>query len=111
MKEDQNPDVELVADLVGLGARLEAQSEVLSDPSFDAWYVAGGWRWLAFLTPRRIPLMGFYLLRRAARIRPEWVDPAVVDLADPLAAQLLELAETFSSCPGRFFCFSPVSGR
>jgi len=88
---------EVVADLVGLGARLEAQSEVLDDPAFDAWYVNGGWRWLAFLTPRRIPLMGFYLLRRVARIRPEWVDPAVVDLADPLALQLLELAQTIAT--------------
>ncbi|WP_411869209.1 hypothetical protein [Vulcanococcus limneticus] len=96
MKEDQNPEAEVVADLVGLGARLEAQSDVLNDPSFDTWYVDGGWRWLAFLTPRRIPLMGVYLLRRAARIRPAWVDPAAVDLADPLATELLELAETFS---------------
>lgn len=56
----------------------------------------GGWRWLGFLTPRGIPLIGVYLVRRASRILlPEWVDPAAVDLADPLARQLLELAETF----------------
>ncbi len=37
--------------------------------------------------------MGVYPLLRVARIRPGWVDPAAVDLADPLAVQLLELAQ------------------
>ncbi len=87
-------EAELIADLVALGARLEAESRVLDDPTFDDWYVAKGWRWLAFLSARRIPLMGVYLVRRAARIRPDWVDPQMVVLEEPLAVQLLELDRT-----------------
>ncbi len=40
--------------------------------------------------------MGIYPLLRAAQIRPEWVNLAAVDLADPLATQLQRLAERFS---------------
>lgn len=77
--------------------RIEDRSKVMGDPEFPDWYQRGGGaHWMAAITGYAIPMMALFLLLVAARKRPAWLDPAAVDLADPLAGQLLELAETFS---------------
>lgn len=65
----------VVADMVAFGARLEVleiTDRTMADPWFDPWYVADGWRWVGLIWDKRIPLMGLYLIRRAAQVRPEW---------------------------------------
>ncbi len=87
---------ELVATLVRLGQQLEAieaRSGVMSDPEFPEWFAEhGGAQLLAERLGRPLSLMTIHLFRLAARERPGWLDPAAVDLGDPLAGQLIEAA-------------------
>lgn len=95
------PEAELVAAMILLGQQLEgieARSKVMGDPEFPDWYQQqGGAHWLASRTGHAIPLMGLFLLRLAARERPTWIEPAEVDLSDPLVGQLLELWQQIKS--------------
>lgn len=86
--------------MVAMGAKLgaiEGMDGVMAEPDFSDWFAAEGAELLAEKLGRPLPLMGLYLVRRAVRIRPDWLDPAAVDLGDPLALQLLELAQTIAA--------------
>jgi hypothetical protein len=73
-----------VADKVAAGLRLAAMQAFLGADGFARW------------CPERcgLPLAEAELLLRWAQKRPQWADPAAVDLSDPLAVQLLELGAT-----------------
>ena len=93
------PAAELVAAMIQLGQQLqqlqqiEDRSKVMGDPEFPDWYrQQGGAHWIAAITGYAIPMMALFLLLRAARSRPGWIDPVAVDLSDPLVADLLEVA-------------------
>ncbi|MCP9793334.1 hypothetical protein KBZ20_16340 [Vulcanococcus limneticus Candia 3F8] len=100
MAPTAEPEAEVIAQLVSLGAYIEGldrRTGVMSHPDFDEWFQErGGAEYLALRLGRPLGLLQLHLLRRAARIRPEWLDPESVDLAEPLALQLLELAQTIA---------------
>jgi hypothetical protein len=92
MTATPNSDADLVAELVRIGSGLEEMDAcvgIMEDPACSGWnlMVAHG---------GEIPQAGLPLICQAAQSRPSWLDPSAVDLSDPLAKQLLELARSIS---------------